>query len=377
MKKILLSLSALSLAGLLSPSPARAAPADAPAAASSALSAETASAHLPVRVVVVTTFEIGKDTGDTPGEFQNWIEKFPLSRQIAAPGTDHGVMYYNPELQVLGIATGEGPEHMASAMTALILDPRFDLRKSYFVLAGIAGVDPGFGTIGSAVWAPRVINGGLAHLIDPREIPANWPDGFTPVQGSRPDETPRPPLHSLSGDMVYTLNPGLTRWAYELTRGLTLPDSEGMKTIRARYRGYPAALKPPSVGIGDTISGETFWVGKRMNRWAERWVRYWTDNKGVLATTAEEDIAFCQALALQAKAGRVDPERAVVLRSTSNFDMQAPGETAAGFLAAESSEKGYSAFIPSVNAAYQVGSVVVRALATHWPLYEKTIPGAN
>ncbi len=172
MMKRLLALTALSLSGVtvMGTGPVRAAE-TAPAAA-----------KLPIRVVVVTTFEIGKDTGDTPGEYQNWIEKFPLSQTLPAPGTDHDVMHYNPELQVLAIASGEGPEHMASAMTALMLDPRFDLRHSYFVLAGIAGIDPNFGTIGSAVWAPHVINGGLSHLVDPREIPKDWPDGFTPVQ---------------------------------------------------------------------------------------------------------------------------------------------------------------------------------------------------
>ena len=36
-----------------------------------ASSAQAKSARIPIRVVVVTTFEIGKDTGDRPGEFQN------------------------------------------------------------------------------------------------------------------------------------------------------------------------------------------------------------------------------------------------------------------------------------------------------------------
>ncbi|MBS1050288.1 purine nucleoside permease [Gluconobacter japonicus] len=347
-------------------------------ALSGSVSNASAKTHpIPVRVVVVTTFELGKDTGDTPGEYQNWVEKLPLAQEIPAPGTDHDVMHYNPELHVLGIASGEGPEHMASAITALVLDPRFDLKHAYFVLAGIGGVDPKFGTVGSAIWAPRVINGGLSHLIDPREIPKSWPDGFTPVQGSVPDEKPRPPLHSVSGDMVYTFNPQLVQWAYGLTKNMTLPDTPGLQASRARYKGYPEALKAPSVMVGDTISGETFWVGEKMNAWAERWVRYWTDNQGTLATTAEEDVAFCQALAAQAKAGRVDPQRALILRTTSNFDMQYPGQTAAELLAEEAHEGSYSAFIPSVEAAYTVGSVVVRELATHWDKYEKTIPDAE
>ncbi|MBF0865687.1 MAG: purine nucleoside permease [Gluconobacter potus] len=342
-----------------------------------ALGSASAHAPIPVRVVVVTTFEIGKDTGDTAGEYQNWIEKLPLQKTIPAPGTDHDVMHYNPDLHVLGIASGEGPEHMASAITALVLDPRFDLRHAYFVLAGIGGIDPNFGTIGSAVWAPRVINGGLSHLIDPREIPASWPDGFTPVQGSTPDEKPRPALHSGMGDMEYTLDPALVQWVYGLTKDIILPDNDGLKASRLRYTGFAAAQKPPSVQLGDTISGETFWVGAKMNQWAERWVKYWTDGQGVMATTAEEDVAFCQALALQGKAGRVDPKRALILRTASNFDMQPPGQSAAQLLSDEAHETGFSGFQASVDAAYTVGSVVVKELATHWDRYEKALPTAQ
>ena len=37
---------------------------------------------IPVRVVIVTTFELGEDTGDVPGEFQAWVERFPLKRPV-------------------------------------------------------------------------------------------------------------------------------------------------------------------------------------------------------------------------------------------------------------------------------------------------------
>ncbi|MDG6094924.1 purine nucleoside permease [Acetobacter sp. AN02] len=345
-------------------------------ASSAVARAAPASGQIPVRVVVVTTFEIGKDTGDTPGEFQTWVEKLPLSQELPAPGTDHGVMRYNPQMQVLGIVSGEGPEHMASAITGLVLDPRFDLRKSYFVLAGIAGIDPRAASIGSAVWTPRVVNGGLSHLIDPREIPKDWSDGYTPVQGSRPDEKPVPPLHSMSGDMGYTLNPGLTGWAFALTKNIPLPDTAEMKTSRARYTGFPEAMKPPSVLTGDTISSETFWVGPKLNDWAERWVKYWTGGQGHLVTTAEEDIGFMQALSAQAKAGRVDMNRVLLLRTGSNYDMPPPGQSPAGFLNDEEHGKGYAGFLPSVDSVWRVGSVVVKELALHWDKYENNVPSA-
>ena len=332
-------------------------------------------ATIPVRVVVVTTFEIGADRGDAPGEFQAWVERLPLTQTIAAPGTYHGVMRYNPDLEVLGIVTGEGPEHASSAMTALVTDPRFDLRHAYFLLAGIAGIDPRFGSVGSAVWAPHVINGGLAHAIDAREIPAGWPDGFTPIQAGTPSPAPVPPLHSNWGDMSYTIDPGLLRWAYGLTRGMALRDSPALAKTRAAYTGFPRAQTPPSVALGDTLASPTFWVGAKLNDWAERWVAYWTSGAGVMATTAEEDLGFMQALALQAQAGRVDMRRVLVLRTASDYDAPPPGKTAADLLQSETAENGYSGFHAALEAAYGVGSVVVRELATHWDTWRDRVPG--
>ena len=39
---------------------------------------------------------------------------------------------------------------------ALGLDPRFDLRKAYWILAGIGCIDPNRASIGSAGWASHV-----------------------------------------------------------------------------------------------------------------------------------------------------------------------------------------------------------------------------
>ena len=37
-------------------------------------------APIPVKVVVVTMFERGEDTGDTPGEYQLWVEREHLDQ---------------------------------------------------------------------------------------------------------------------------------------------------------------------------------------------------------------------------------------------------------------------------------------------------------
>ena len=345
------------------------------AAAMLLVGAAPAAAPIPVRVVVVTTFELGRDTGDTPGEFQNWVERLPLPATIAFPQGIHPLRY-NAKLGVLGMVSGEGPERMAASITALGYDPRFDLRHAYFVLAGIAGIDPRIGSVGSAAWAKHVINGN-GHEIDAREIPAGWPTGYVPFQRTTPYQQPPPAADSLWGTASYTLDAGLVDWAFALTRDVALPDTVKLQALRARYTDRPAAQRPAAVIEGDTLSSGIFWIGDKLNTWAEDWTRYWTHGTGVFATTAEEDAGLMQALTLLSHAHRVDLARVLVLRTASDYDAPPPGETAAQLLASEGQETGFSAYLASVDAAYAVGSKVVLRLSADWHATRDRIPSAR
>lgn len=335
-----------------------------------------AAAPFPVRVLVVTTFELGRDTGDRPGEFQDWVEQLPLAETIPFP-QGYRPLRLNRAMGVLGIVTGEGPERAAASIEAIGNDGRFDLSHAYVILAGIAGIDPNFGSPGAAVWAKHVVDGGLAHEIDAREIPPGWSTGYIPLQRSAPFQMPVPDAQSISGSFVYTLNAKLVDWAYGLTRAIPLGDTPVLRMLRAPYKGFDAAQKPPVVAIGDTVASGIFWVGPRMNRWAEDWCRYWTRGQGVFATTAEEDAGMMQALTFLAQVHKVDLDRVLVLRTASNFDMPPPGQTPAELLAAEAREGSYSGFVPALDAAYAVGNVVVRELSGHWDRYRNTIPGGS
>jgi len=343
-------------------------------AALTAPAAAIAVKPIPIRVVVVTTFELGQDTGDTPGEFQNWVEKLPLGRVLPFPQGYHPLRY-NPQLGVLGMVSGEGPVRMASSITALGYDTRFDLSHAYFVLAGIGGIDPKAGSVASAAWAKYVVTGD-GHEIDAREIPSGWPTGYVPFQRTTPYEQPVPAADSLWGTAVYTLDAGLVDWAYGLTRGIALPDSQPLQTLRARYTATPTARRPPFVLEGDTLSSGIFWVGDRLNSWAEAWTRYWTHGQGTFATTAEEDGGLMQALTFLSHAGKVDLARVLVLRTASNYDMPPPGETAAELLASEGKETGFAAYRASLDSAYTVGSKVVLELSTGWSTYRNRVPSA-
>jgi purine nucleoside permease len=329
-------------------------------------------AEITPKVVVVAMFEPGKDTGDTPGEFQFWVERLKLDKVYPLPSAYHDVRS-NADGSVIGIVTGVGNTRAAATIMALGSDPRFDLSKSYWLVAGIAGIDPAKGSLGSAAWAEWIVNGDLGHEIDPREVPADWPTGYVPLRKTRPYEQP---LVTDDSSQVFHLEPGLVDWAYQLTKDMRLPDTEGLQKHRAVFTGFPNARRAPFVLRGDTMSSETFWHGKLMNAWANAWVSYHTGGKGSYATTAMEDIGTAQALTWLTRAGRADVRRLLVLRTASNYDMQWPGATAVESMFGEKFTH-YSGYIPSLESAFQVGNKVVQAILADWEKFLAAPPAAK
>src|SRR5713101_4345037 len=197
--------------------------------------------RIDVKVVVVAMLERGADIGDQPGEYQDWVEREKLDRVYPLPQGYHDLRMNRKG--VLGLLTGIGTAKAAASVMALGLDPRFDLTKAYWVVAGIAGVDPADASIGSAAWAEWVVDGDLAHEIDAREIPSDWKTGFVPLRKTKPYEGPRTVPNE--GES-YRLNPALVDWAYQKTKDVKLEDTEAMRKNREQYDS-PNARRPPFV----------------------------------------------------------------------------------------------------------------------------------
>ena len=323
-----------------------------------------------VKVVVVTTFEDDYDnpnaTGLSSGEAYLWIKGMHLDHVLPLPAgfrplrtNDRGVL----ELMT-GMTTGKA----AASTMALGLDPRFDLSKAYWILAGIAGVDPERASLGRAAWAEWVVDGDIANAIDPREIPAGWPDGQIPWDRTTPFD---PPAGNIGE--VYRLNAALVHWAFDLTRNTPIADSAGIRTFRAKFTGYPQAQRPPFVLLGDNLASATYWQGRLDTLRARRWVKIFTGGRGNFTTTSCEDSGFMQAMTLLAKAGKVDLRRVLVLRTASDYCMPRPGVTAAQSLVYDS-DKAYMADQEAYQSAYAVGSVVVNELVRGWPAYQDRVP---
>lgn len=328
--------------------------------AAATVSAQTA--PIAVKVVVVTMFEVGEDTGDAPGELQYWVERDHLDHVYPLAAGYHAVRMNDAgEMAVL---TGQGTAHAASTIMALGLDPRFDLTHAYWIVAGIAGGSPERVSLGSAAWARWVVDGDLGYEIDAREMPKDWPTGYIPLRKTKPFEAPAAPLEG----QVYTMNGGLAEWAYQLTRETHLSDSDRLKEVRREFDGA-ASQRPPFVTMGDEVTGSRYWHGKLSDAWAGEWMRYFSGGKGEFATTAMEDTGTLQSLRFLANAGRADWQRILVLRTVSNYDQQPRGLSAAESLARQRIGN-YSAYLPALEAAYSVGHTVVNELMEHWTKYE-------
>ncbi len=301
--------------------------------ASSNADTSASPAPIPVKAVVVTMFEIGEDTGDQAAEFQLWYERRNLDTVFEFAG--HHDLHFDSENGVMVMVTGIGTAKSAASVMMLGMDPRFDLSKAYWLVAGIAGVDPEDASIGSAAWAEYLVDGDLSHEIDPREMPEDWKYGYIARYTEKPFDENRP---EPTGEMFRT-NPDLTEWAYQLTRDMELPDFESLDETRALYTEHPNAQRPPFVLKGDHLAAMTFWHGKILNDWANDWVDYWSDGKGEFVTSAMEET------------GTVD---------------------AATNLLAEN--EGYAGLDASLESAYVVGSKVIDTIVANWDVFKDRTP---
>lgn len=330
-----------------------------------------------VKVVVVSMFEIGSDEGDAPGEFQLWKARQKLTTQYPLPHGFHDI-YANPDTGVIGMVTGMGIARASAAIMTLGLDPRFDLSQAYWLVAGIAGVDPADNTIGSAIWTDYVVDGDLAHQIDAREIPSQWSTGYFPLFTHAPFENADAvDVNNSPNGEVYALNLPLAKWAYSLTKDTKLLNNEAMDALRAKYTNSASAKALPNVSMGAHLSASTFWHGEKLNTWANDWVAYWTQGKGNFVTSGMEDSATLQSLSYLDNAGLVNKDRLLILRTASNFTMQPPSLSAAENLKLESSGDGYAAMGAAIEAAYKVGSQVTDYIVTHWETVKDTPPSAE
>jgi purine nucleoside permease len=324
--------------------------------------APPAAAPRAVKVLIVNLFS---------KEAAPWIEALRPTDEIRVPGlsSDYPTVKCTAQA-VCQMTTSMGHANAAASMMAVVYSGLFDLRETYVLIAGIAGIDPLRGTIGSAAWARYVVDSGIAHEIDARELPKGWTDGHFGVLTDSPEQVPKFEYHT----EVFRLDEALLQKALSLSRSVVLEDSPALRDYRLHYRRAPAN-QPPTVIQCDTLSDDTWWSGRWLGEHARHWTRLLTDGKGVYCTSQQEDNAVLAVLTRGSQSGLIDLKRIAVLRSGSDFDRPYPHQGVLESLQAQRAVPG-AVTLAAVNLVH-AGMPLVEAIVQHWDVWQHGVPAAG
>lgn len=249
------------------------------------------------------------------------------------------------------VTAGESEINAATSVTALVLgsSAQFDLRRTYFLASGIAGVNPKLATLGGVALARFAVQVALQYELDARELvvevradaaanvnnpldnehPPGHPNsnpklttGYLPYGGFAPSDYPT----VLYGTEVLELNAALRDRAADLARRANLSDSAGVAAHRARYANaqpagiYDAATQAPAVHACDVATSDVYYSGTLLSEAFENTTRVWTNQTQAgqpptYCMTAQEDVAVLEALLRAHLWGLVDYTRAIVMRT--------------------------------------------------------------
>ncbi|KAG2180161.1 hypothetical protein INT43_003949 [Umbelopsis isabellina] len=287
-----------------------------------------------------------------------WLEPLKLVNNVTVPGLSplfpHASCDKNYDVCL--ITTGEAEINAAVSVTSLAFSPLFDLKKTYFMIAGIAGINPDVATIGGVTFGRFAVQLELEYEIDAREMPSNFSTGYWGLGADAPGQ--------------YPVNIYGTE-AINLAHGLKLNDSDVAAAYRKKFSS--PANKYPSIVACDTGSSNAYWSGKLLGDSFTNYTKLLTKGKGVYCATAQEDNATLEALVRATSAGLVDFSRIVLMRSASDFDRPPPGETVLFNLVY--AEQG--AFEISLENLYIAGSPFVKDVVKNWHEYEHGVKPSN
>ncbi|KAJ5553135.1 hypothetical protein N7494_002513 [Penicillium frequentans] len=310
-------------------------------------------APLSPKILIINAFESETDV------FVSDSQLGLLAQNITVPGISP--QYPNVSCtssgEVCQVTTGEGGFQAATTLAALIYSATFDLSNTYFMIAGIAGINPDFGTTGSVAFNRYAILLDSQYEFDYRQIPDNFSTGFVPFGTLAPGEYPS----FIYGSDVFELNDNLRTRVVSVAKTAELVDDASAQEYRSRYDSAPAN-QSPSIIQCDGGTSNVWYSGSLMADTFANYTSVITNGTAKLCTTANEDIGTLQALMRGAIAGLIDFRRVIVMRSASNFDRPPPGMSATyGLLSADS-----GGFTPSIQNLLVTGTKIIDDILQNW-----------
>ncbi|EXJ60885.1 hypothetical protein A1O7_05038 [Cladophialophora yegresii CBS 114405] len=262
---------------------------------------------------------------------------------------------------VCQVITGESEINAASTITAFVQSPEFNLTKSYFLVAGIAGVNPEVATLGSVTFAKYAVQVALQYEFDMRDVPDNFTTGYIPFGVTAPDDYPQ----TIYGTEVFEVNEALRDVAISFASGVKLNDSQASIAYRAKYSAasaYAAGAEGPSVLGCDVATSDVYFSGTRLSEAFANTTNIWTNGSGIYCTTAQEDNATLEAIMRAAQKNLTEFSRVIVMRTASDFDRPPPGVSEIQNLLYVNQ----GGFGPAIQNIYIAGVKVVDGILDGW-----------
>lgn len=273
------------------------------------------------------------------------------------------------------MTTGESEINAASTVMAAVLSGKFDLTETYFMIAGIAGVNPKYGTLGGVALSRYSVQVALQYEFDAREMPANWSTGYFGYDTDEPNIYPG----NQYGTEVLEVSETLRDMAVAFASKANLTDDPIAAEYRARYTAapdgiYAAANNTPSVIKCDTVTSDVYFSGTVLGDAFENVTSVWTNGTGEYCMTAQEDSAVLEVLVRVAIEGLVDFSRVILMRTGSDFDRPPPGVTAFDNLVT-ADQNGFEIAIENI---YNAGVEIVKGILKNWDCtFKKGVTPAN
>ncbi|KAJ7168284.1 purine nucleoside permease [Mycena crocata] len=282
-----------------------------------------------------------------------------LARNITVPGFSplYPDVHCTYDGSVCLLTTGQAEINAASTISSLLHSRCFNLTSTYFMVAGIAGVNPKMATIGGVTFARYAVQVALQYEFDAREVPAEFATGYFPQGSKAPGQVPG----WWDGTEVFEVNEALRQVAFNYATSATLIDSEAAQNVRANFTDFVAGAAAPSVVLCDTATSDTYWSGNLLGTAFENTTKLFTNGSAEYCTTQQEDNATLNSFMRGALFHLVDFSRIIIMRSASDFDRPYGGQSGVDNLLGEA--PGFELALLNLHRA---GVKVVEGIVREW-----------
>ncbi|MBQ9940860.1 MAG: hypothetical protein IJO74_04905 [Clostridia bacterium] len=305
-----------------------------------------------IKILILPKFEVGKMSGDAPGEAQHYYEEF---LENSAKYEIRGAYENNPLYVKDGVAlyvAGLGKVSSAVSLMAVLCDPRFDFSSAYVLSTGCCGGAYGNSVMGDVYLMSCCIDYDIGHKIDSTELDGS---AFTTW------------IHdeSYDGSAFKLLNLSLVDKLYNLVKDIPLKTTPKTKTCMASaFDNAPWAIRNPQVLKAAGVSGDNYWKGMRGHRNAELMAKTY-NAPDPFRCSEMEDVALA---VVMDRMGMLD--RFIAIRGAVNMDVFMNGAKpeelwkikTQDMLTAEDSQEASDIFNVEMENIFSVGRVIVRAV---------------